>query len=135
MGSIRDTMHTFEIRDLHHLLPARDGWEESGQSAVGNGTLYRYSRVVRGSNEEHAIVLVSYDAVIPADTVSGVMQQGENGWRNSRYFLFVPQGTDTSAIEPTVQVNFMPGFGFRDGKLVWLAKKKNAKKVICDPCP
>jgi hypothetical protein len=134
MGSIRDTMHMFEIRDLHHLLPAHDGWENREKSSAGSGTLYRYSRTVRG-NSELATVLVSYDEVVPAGTISEVLRHEENGWRNSRYFLLVPQGADVSAVQAPVQVHFMPGFGFRDGKLVWLARKKNAKKVICEYLP
>jgi hypothetical protein len=134
MGAIIDTMHMFEMRDLHHLMPAQDGWEKKEQSSSGSGTLYRYSRTVRG-NAELATVLVSYDAVVPAATISEVMRCEENGWRNGRYLLLVPQAADVSGVQPPVQVHFMPGFGFRDGKLIWLTKKKNAKKVIGEILP
>ena len=134
MGSISDTMHVFEMRDLNHLLPAQDGWERKEQVSSGCGTLYRYSRAI-WNRREQALVLVSYESVVPADTIGAVFGQNENGLRNSRYFLLVPQGADVSGVQPPVQVHFMPGFGFRDEKLVWLTKKKNAKKVIGLPLP
>jgi hypothetical protein len=132
MGAISDSMHSFEMRDLNHLLPAQEGWEKKEQTSSGYGTLYRYFRTV-WNNSEHALVMVSYKAVLPADAISTASWKNENGGRNSRYFVLVPQGTDVSAVQPPVQVHFMSGFGFRDGKLVWLTKKKNAKKVICTP--
>jgi hypothetical protein len=42
-------------------------------------------------------------------------------------YLLVPQAADVSAVPKEIQVISMNAFGFVEGKLIWLTKKKNAK--------
>ena len=42
-------------------------------------------------------------------------------------YLILPKAANVSAIPEPVKVIVMESFGFVDGKLVWLTKKKNAK--------
>jgi len=43
-------------------------------------------------------------------------------------FLLTPNGADVSEVPSYIRVLSMRSFGFTDGNLVWLTKKKNVMK-------
>jgi hypothetical protein len=47
----------------------------------------------------------------------------------------VPCGSDSKAVPPDIRVITMSSFGYDAENLVWLTRKKNAKKIVNElPC-
>src|SRR5208337_5527671 len=83
------------------------------------------TRDVRGRTENVALA-VSFDEA-PSTLALEDLVASMKGKAPKGQFLIVPNAAVVSGIPKTVQVIFMESFGFVDGKLVWLTKKKNAK--------
>ncbi|MFA5331893.1 MAG: hypothetical protein WC342_05900 [Methanoregula sp.] len=83
-------------------------------------------REVRGRKEMVALA-VSYDeepSVLAVDTVAATLN-GNRAYKGS--YLLVPKDANTAAIPKEIRVLYMESFGFVEGNLTWLTKKKNAK--------
>ena len=46
--------------------------------------------------------------------------------------MLVPQTSDVSCVPDGIRILTMKAFGFSDGELVWLTKKKNAERFHPD---
>jgi hypothetical protein len=132
MGS-KDVMTTFAERDIRQQFSEFDGWNiapiTSVQSTVG---LYRAVRN-RLYYEEVAFVAVSFDPVLENECISALDALPSSRGSRVKKFLLTPQAADTSVVPPHVQVILMKAFGFVDGDLVWLTKKKNARQYAGAP--
>jgi len=129
MGSQKDVMELFAERDLRQIFSEHDGWKITPASTTrSGGVLYRISRS-RWVGEEVAFVAASFTQVPSDETIAAldILPDGSNTVRIKKYLL-TPQATDTSCIPPHVRVMPMQAFAFVQGELVWLTKKKNAKK-------
>jgi len=128
MGSSRDVMQIFAEREVRAQFRSIDGWKyiHLGSSDAQDMS-YVLSRTVFGRNEFAAVGL-SFEEV-PSEQSLTKAVLSLNGSKNlkSRY-LIVPKSADVSGIPETVRVIFMDSFGFVDGNLVWLTKKKNARQ-------
>ncbi|MDD1689950.1 MAG: hypothetical protein LUQ66_04755 [Methanoregula sp.] len=130
MGSQKDVMELFAERDLRHMLPQYDGWTiEKVQGCKTPGLFYRVSRS-KWVGTEVAFIAVSLDEV-PTDEMINALDSLPDGRRSlTKKYLLTPQATDTSGVPPHVRVLLMTAFAFVNRELLWLTKKKNAKRFI-----
>jgi hypothetical protein len=126
MGSAHDIMQTFAYKEIRLQFRDFDGW---GCLQVPSPRMRDMtcilSREIRG-RKETAVVVVSFDEEpslqsfdAPAASLKGPAFKGR--------YLIVPKAAKVSAIPKPVHIITMESFGFVEGKLVWLNKKKNAK--------
>jgi hypothetical protein len=128
MGSQKDVMALFAERDIRQLFSGSDGWVVEPVPRT-DGCYYRVSRD-KWVGEEVVLVAVSFDPA-PKDDVIAAFDNLPEGWSTrTKKYLLTPQATDTSAIPPHVRVLLMTAFAFAGGELVWLTKKKNARKFV-----
>ncbi|HNX16966.1 MAG TPA: hypothetical protein PKM50_01400 [Methanoregula sp.] len=126
MGSVHDTMQTFVAREIRSYFRNTEGWEcRPVPSPSTRDMTCILSRDVRGRKESIALA-VSYDeepSTLSLDTVAATMNKKILRGK----VLFVPKSADVSAVPGEIRIIPMSSFGFVDGNLVWLNKKKNAK--------
>jgi hypothetical protein len=127
MGSAHDVMQTFAYKEIRAHFREYDGWEcrQVPSPRVRDITCI-LSREVRGRKETAALV-VSYDEEPSLLSLESVAASLNRKCLKGRY-LIVPKAANVSVFPKEVQVISMESFGFVDGKLVWLSKKKNAKR-------
>nr|WP_321351175.1 hypothetical protein [uncultured Methanoregula sp.] len=128
MGSSKDVMATFAERDIRQRFSEHEGWNVAPVGGVKspNG-LYRASRN-RGYYDEIAFVSVSIDQVPQEDCILGLDALPASRGSRVKKYLLTPQATDTSSIPPHVGIILMNAFAFDRGELVWLTKKKHARR-------
>jgi hypothetical protein len=130
MGSAQDIMQTFAYKEIHAQFRDHDGWVCQQVPSPGTrDTVFFISRDVRGKKETVALA-VSFDEE-PSVTALAAVSAGHKG-RNAlkAQYLLVPKAADVSSVPKEIQVLSMNAFGFVEGKLVWLTKKKNAKHYV-----
>ncbi len=132
MGSPKDVMDLFAERDIRRMLPEYDGWRvEKVRGFRAPGCFYRISRS-KWVGTETAFIAVSLDPV-PKEELIGALDSLPDGQGSlTTKYLLTPQATDTSGVPPHVRVLLMTAFAFAEGKLVWLTKKKNARKFVME---
>ena len=130
MGSQKDVMEVFAERDIRQQFSGYDGWKVAPVAgAQPTGRFFRVSRS-RWAGDEVAFIAISFDPV-PKEEFVSVLDTipGGQGSRTKKYLL-TPQAADTSEIPPHIRILRMNAFAFAEGNLVWLTKKKNAKKFV-----
>jgi hypothetical protein len=133
MGSTRDVMELFAERDIRWLFSEYNGWKVAPVSGSRPaGCIYRASRGKWGG-EEVAFIAVSFDPVPRQDAIDALNGLSDRQGSRTKKYLLTPQVTDTSGILPHIRILPMNAFAFADGKLVWLTKKKNAKRFVPEP--
>jgi hypothetical protein len=133
MGSQKDVMALFAERDLHRIFSDYEGWNVAPISVPRPaGYFFRISRRKR-VGEEVAFVAVSFDPAPREETTSALDQLTDGRETRTRKYLLTPQATDTSGVPPHIRVLPMTVFAFAEGKLVWLTRKKNAKRFAMEP--
>ena len=104
-----------------------DGWEcRRVPSPCVRDITCVLSREVPGRKEAMALA-VSYDEDPSMLALEAVAASLTRKILNGQY-LIVPKAANVSAIPKAVHIISMESFGFVDGRLVWLARKKNAKR-------
>jgi len=133
MGSSKDVMELFAERDIRQVFPTYDGWTATPvTTSSGAGYFYRVSKN-KWVGEEVAFIAVSFDKA-PAEDVINALDALPNGLGSkTKKYLLTPQAADTSAIPPHVRILLMKAFAFAEGNLVWLTKKKNARRYTAEP--
>jgi hypothetical protein len=127
MGSAHDIMQTFAHKEIRAHFRGDDGWEcRQVQSPYTRDITCILSREVRG-RKEIAALAVSYDEE-PSTLSLEAVTASLNAKHLKGQYLIVPKAANVSAIPKPVQIIPMEAFGFVEGKLVWLTKKKNAKR-------
>jgi hypothetical protein len=127
MGSSKDIMQTFAQKEIRAHFKGWEGWScRQVPSPYGGDMTFILSRDVRGRTENMALA-VSYDED-PSTLALEALVASMKGKALKGQFLIVPNAAAVSGIPKTVHVIFMESFGFVEGKLVWLTKKKNAKQ-------
>ncbi|WP_424025688.1 hypothetical protein [Methanoregula sp.] len=130
MGSTKDVMELFAERDIRHMLPEYDGWRiERVPGSRTPGCFYRISRS-KGAGTEIGFIALSLDPVPKEELINTLDLLPDDQGSLTKKYLLTPQATDTSGIPPHVRVLLMNAFAFAEGKLVWLTKKKNAKRIV-----
>lgn len=133
MGSMKDVLELFAERDLRHFFSEYEGWTITPvTSALTSGGLYRITRG-KWVGEEVVFIAVSFDQIVKDETIAALdtMPNGNKTARTKKY-LITPQATNTNAVPPHVRLLLMSAFAFAEGRLVWLTKKKNAKRFACE---
>lgn len=117
-------MQTFAGRDLHAQFPEYEGWKWTSLPAQGNGpVIYHVSRGYH-YRQQDAVLAVFFGLQPLEESISELLSSGSDN-RTGKYLL-VPQGADLSRVPAGIRILMMSSFGFVDGKLTWLSKKKNA---------
>ena len=134
MGSAHDIMQTFAYKEIRAHFRDYDGWGcRQVQLPIVHDMTCILSRDVRGRKEVVALA-VSYDeepSMLPLETLAASLK----GKDLKGQYLVVPKAANVSAIPQSAKVHFMESFGFMDGKLVWLTRKKNAKQYPHSEAP
>jgi hypothetical protein len=134
MGSSKDIMQTFAQKEIRAHFKAWDGWScREVPTPYKRDMTFILSRDVRGRTENVALA-VTYDEE-PSTLSLEALVASMKGKAPKGQFLIAPNAAVISGIPKTVQVIFMESFGFVDGKLVWLTKKKNAKQYLPQEVP
>ena len=131
MGSQKDVMELFAERDLRRIFSEYDGWKITPASAaLSRGGLYRISRS-KWVGEDVAFVAVSFDQVVSDESITALdtIPNGSSAARIKKYLL-APQAANTGGVPPHIRTLLMSSFAFAEGSLIWLTKKKNAKKFM-----
>jgi len=132
MGSPKDVMELFAERDIRQMLPEYDGWTiERVQGSQVPGCFYRISRS-KWVGTEIGFIAVSLDLEPKEELISALDSLPDGRGSRTKKYLLTPQATDTSGIPPHIHVLLMTAFAFADGNLVWLTKKKNARKFVME---
>jgi hypothetical protein len=132
MGSSKDVLELFAERDIRQLFSEYDGWNIT--PVTGLQSTYRVYQAERGrrGREEAAFIAVSFDPVL-RDEIMSIFDFMPNGLPlHSKKYLLTPQATDSSSAPPHIRVLPMTAFAFTDGKLVWLTRKKNARRSFLE---
>jgi hypothetical protein len=127
MGSASDIMQTFTDKEIRAHFSKYDGWEcQKAVSPAARDTVFLLTRNVRGRKETVALA-VSFDEE-PTTTALGAVAAGYKG-RNALkgQYLLVPKNANVSEIPGHIGILSMSSFGFTEGQLIWLTKKKGAK--------
>jgi len=132
MGSSKDTMELFVERDIRQFFPGHDGWKIARQNGVSAaGPFYRVSRY-KWQGDEVALIGVSFSEM-PEDETFSALDTLSNGNSRAKKYVLAPQAADISYVPPHIRILRMNAFAVSDGKLVWLTRKKNAKKYSVEP--
>ncbi|MFA4861883.1 hypothetical protein [Methanoregula sp.] len=128
MGSAKDVMELFAERDIRRIFSTSDGWSIMPVGAPSStGYFYRVSRS-KWAGEELAFIAVSFEKSPGEDVINALdLLPKSQGFRTKKYLL-TPQAADTSAVPPHVKLLLMNAFTFDGGQVIWLTKKKNARK-------
>ncbi len=120
-------MQTYAEKEVRAHFKKFDGWEcRQVPSPYIRDMTCIISREVRGRKETVALE-VSYDEKPSTLSLQAVAASLNKKSLNGQY-LIVPKASNVSAIPKPVQVIFMESFGYVDDRLVWLSRKKNAKR-------
>jgi hypothetical protein len=129
MGSPKDVLVVTAERDIRHLFSEYDGWKVALIQGSREGHFYRISRG-RWSEDEIAFVAISFDPVPKEESISALDTLPDGHGSRTKKYLLTPQATDTSGIPPHIRILLMNAYAFDHGELVWLTKKKNARRFV-----
>ena len=128
MGSPKDTMELFAERDIRRVFSENNGWTISPKNGVRPAVpVYQVSRY-KWEGNDLGYIAVSFDPVLKEETLSALDVVSKDQGSRTKKYLLTPQAADTTFIPPHVRILRMESFAVCDGKLVWLTKKKNAKR-------
>jgi hypothetical protein len=130
MGSASDIMQTFTDKEIRVYFSKYDGWEcQKAISPAARDRVFLLTRNVRGKKETVTLA-VSFDEE-PTITALAAVSAGYKG-RNALkgQYLLVPKNAKVSEIPGHIGILSMSTFGFTEGQLLWLTKKKGAKQYI-----
>jgi hypothetical protein len=132
MGSIEDTMRQFETKELHQVFHISDGWKQVPPVNHGTiGSIHVFKRDL-WVGSEHVTAVVLYEPIVNREKLAAIRSQYQNGYAKNRIVLMVPKNADIASVQGDIRVITMSSFGYDAGKLVWLTKKKNAKKFMSE---
>ena len=133
MGSPKDVLVVTAERDIRHLFSEYEGWKVA--PVTGAQPAGRFFRVTRNkwAGDEMVFIAVSFDPV-PKEEFVSILDTLPNGQGpRTKKYLLTPQATNTSGIPPHIKILPMNTYAFDRGELVWLTKKKNAKRCVKEP--
>jgi hypothetical protein len=133
MGSSKDVMELFAERDIRQVFSAYDGWKVA--PVAGAQPAGRFFRAFRSkwAGDEVAFIAVSFNSA-PKEDFFGLLDTLADGQGSKiKKYLLTPQATDASDVPPHIRILRMNAFAFAEGRLVWLTKKKNAKRIFFEP--
>lgn len=135
MGSAQDIMQTFADKEIRAHFSSFDGWVcQKAQSPATRDTVFLITRNVRGKKETVGVEL-SFDED-PSATALLAVSAGYKGRQALKgLYLLTPQAADVSNVPDGIKVLSMNAFGFVDGRLIWLTKKKGAKHYVQPEVP
>jgi hypothetical protein len=131
MGSQKDVMAIFAERDIRQAFSENDGWKITQLNiSPSDGSLYRISRYKWGGGDDVAFVKVSFDPAPDAEAIKALEALPEGKRSRTAKYLLTPRATNTADIPANIRILPMTAFTFDGETLVWLTKKKNARKIF-----
>ena len=121
-------MRQFERKELTQIFPFSDGWKTVSTTCPAFAASVHLFRRDLWVGSEHATVVVVYEPVVSSERVAMIRSRYMNGNARDKLVLMVPKGADVASVPNDIGIISMSSFGYDTGKLVWLTKKKNAKK-------
>ncbi len=135
MGSAQDIMQTFANREIRAHFSPFDGWEcQKTPSPATRDTVFILTRDFRGKTETVALA-VSFDEEPSVTALEGIAAGHTGRHALKGQYLLVPKDANISAVPRHIRVLSMSAFGFSDGELIWLTKKKGVKHYIQPEVP
>jgi len=133
MGYSEDVMFDMAMKDVRAVFPEYDGWQRQ-QFPTGkkNEKVFSFSRRLQGKVEK-GIALVSFSPDITPEILSGFSGIDEKIPKCTKKILLIPRSTLVPLLSPEIEIKEMKAFGYQDGRLVWLTKKKNAMSYEARP--
>jgi len=130
MGSSKDVMELFAERDIRQFFSEYNGWNVA--PVAGSPSPGRFYRIFRHKweGDEVAFIAISFDLVPKEEIFSALDTLPDGKGSRTKKYLLTPQAADTSAVPPHIRILPMNAFAFAEGNLVWLTKKKNAKRFV-----
>ena len=127
MGSAQDIMQTFADREIRTHFSRFDGWAcQNVPSPSTRDTVFLLTRDVRGRKETVALA-VSYDEEPTVTALAAVSAKHTGRNALKAQYLLVPKDANVSSVPGHIRVLSMSAFGFTNGELIWLTKKKGVK--------
>lgn len=127
MGSAQDIMQTFASREIRVHFSPFDGWEcQKAPSPATRDSVFLLTRDVRGKRETIALA-VSFDEEPSAIALAGIAAEHTGRHALKGQYLLVPKDANVSSVPGHIRILPMSAFGFSDGELIWLTKKKGVK--------
>jgi hypothetical protein len=134
MGSANDIMKSFACRDIHTSFPDYEGWVWKPLGEKNHRTpVYEISRPKWDGTRDVVYLAVSLEQAVSPATIEVLKSVGQGERKIVGRVILVPRDTDTSCVPPEYSVLYLTSFGYDAGKLVWLSKKKNARKYPPQP--
>jgi hypothetical protein len=128
MGYVDDVMEIFMQKDLQNRFPVSDGWKhEIKPLGKPNDLLFVYSRTNRGVPERSA-VMVCMDPAVDRSSVDQFSALCTENPKWTRKLILVPKSADVANVPASLAVQEMKSFGYVDGRLTWLTRRKNTPK-------
>jgi hypothetical protein len=126
MGYSEDIMYDFAMKDLKTIFPEYEGWKgkETSSTKVSE-KIFTFSRRLQGRPEQ-AMIMISFNRDSDETDINSFINLCEKTPNCTRKLLLVPGFSDLPARPGIMEVKEMNAFGYHEGKLVWLTKKKNA---------
>jgi len=126
MGYSEDIMYDFAMKDLRTVFPEYEGWKGKETPAGElNEKIYTFSRRSRG-RPENAMVMVLFNRIGDTIDIDSFFTACEKTPDCTRKLILVPGFSHLQVPPGTIEVKEMTTFGYQDGNLIWLTKKKNA---------
>lgn len=135
MGSVHDIMETFALRDIRSVFSEFDGWVSTPLASQNGHHAYKLSRNPQGfyGQQQNIYLQVSFDLRPSPECISNLISLGCDDRNRKGSFLLVPRGADISDVPTSVKIFPMSSFGFDNGQLRWLSKKKNTVEYTVKP--
>jgi hypothetical protein len=130
MGSSKDVMELFAERDIRQMFSEHEGWNVV--PLPGTQPAGRFFQITRGkwNGVEVAYVAISFDRVPDEEFINALNVMSNGQGSKTKKYLLTPQAADTSVVPHNIRILLMNAFAFSEGQLVWLTKKKNAKRFV-----
>jgi len=126
MGYADDITTSFIQKELAGIFSSSEGWNYQKKPFGGqNGSLLVFSRVYRGKHESCA-VMATFEQKVGASLLDSFSLACPENPEWLKKILLVPRSAEVSEIPPGITVQVMKTFGFIDGHLTWLTRKKNS---------
>lgn len=127
MGSAQDIIQTFANREIRAHFSPFEGWEcQRTPFPATRDTVFLLTRDIRGKKETVALA-VSFDEEPSVTALAGIAVGHTGRHAIKGQYLLVPKDANVSAVPGHIRILPMSTFGFSDGELIWLTKKKGVK--------
>jgi hypothetical protein len=132
MGSVKDIMEMFISRDIRTIFPPCEGWKYRQIPTSKNIPIMFLVSRTDYYKTQFAVVAISYASDTAPGCIAALYSAAKDRSDCVGKYLLVPQSIEMQHIPADILIRQMHAFGFVNGRLVWLTKKKNARRIVCE---